>query len=183
MARQDASGAHDIGAGALQPGLAAMARMDIFREADEAMARFGDRNRKNGAVGRLGPAGPTIVRWHAGFPPLVTSLRVGSVLPLLRSATGWVFLAHLPEQQLADLIMAEVSSGGNLLPVNIPDLREHACADGYAFVDGTFLPGLRAFAFPIFDAQHHPALVATMLSSEVFSREADETAVAALKSV
>jgi DNA-binding IclR family transcriptional regulator len=183
MARQDGSGAYDIGPGALQLGLAAMARMDIFREADDALARFVADTGRTVLLAALGPAGPTIVRWHAGFPPLVTSLRVGSVLPLLRSATGWVFLAHLPEQQLADLIMAEVTSGADLTPVNIPELREKSCQDGHAFVDGTFLPGLRAFAFPIFDAQGHPALVATMLSSEIFSREADEAAVAALKTL
>jgi len=183
MVRQEASGAYDLDSGSLQLGLAALARMDIFRDADDAIARFVSETGRTVLLAALGPAGPTIIRWHAGFPPLVTSLTVGSVLPLLRSATGRVFLAHMPEKQLADLIVNEVASSAGLTAVSVPELRAKALEDGYAIVDGTLLPGLRAFAFPILDIQGHPALVATMLSSEAFNRAADDADIDALKAV
>ena len=43
--------------------------------------------------------GPTLVRWDTGAHILPIHLRVGSVLPLLDSAVGCVFLAHLPASQ------------------------------------------------------------------------------------
>ena len=48
----------------------------------------------NGAVWT--DQGPTLVRWDTGRHSLPILLRVGSVLPLLDSAVGCVFLAHLP---------------------------------------------------------------------------------------
>lgn len=183
MVKQENTGAYDLDSGSLQLGLAALARMDIFRDADEAIARFVSETGRTVLLAALGPAGPTIIRWHAGFPPLVTSLTVGSVLPLLRSATGRIFLAYMPEKQLADLVVSEVASSAGLTAVSIPELRAKSLEDGYAFVDGTLLPGLRAYAFPILDIQGHPALVATMLSSEVFSHGADQDAVSALRTV
>lgn len=183
MARQEASGNYDLGPGALELGLAALARRDGFREADEAVGQFVAQSGRTILLAALGPAGPTIVRWHAGFPPLVTSLTVGSILPLLRSATGRVFLAYLPEKQLSQQIVNEVTVGVDLMPVDIPKMKEEVLAQGFALVDGSFVPNLRAVAFPIFDIQRRPFLVATMLSSETFSRGADRDAMLALKAV
>lgn len=183
MARQDSSGNYDLGPGALELGLSALARNDPFRAADEAVSEFVRDTGRTVLLAALGPVGPTIVRWHAGYPPLVASLTVGSVLPLLRSATGRVFLSFIPERQLAELIANEVTLSTGLTSVDIPALKSQVQTQGFAFVDGSLLPGLRAVAFPIFDIQGHPFLVATMLSSEVFSREADREVVDLLKGV
>lgn len=183
VARQDDSGQYDLGAGALKLGLAALSRIDSFRAADEAISRFVASSGRTVLLAALGPIGPTIVRWHAGFPPLVTSLSLGSVLPLLRSATGWIFLTYLPDKQTAGLVANELALSAGLKPINISDIKARVQSDGYAIVDGAVVPGLRAAAFPIFDIQARPILVATMLSSEAFDRSAEVDAIEELRAV
>jgi DNA-binding IclR family transcriptional regulator len=45
--------------------------------------------------------------------------------------------------------------------------------DGFASVDGSVVPGLRATAFPIFDLQGRAVLTATVLASESFDTASD----------
>jgi DNA-binding IclR family transcriptional regulator len=51
-----------------------------------------------------GSYGPTIVRWEECRLPIAVSVRVGSVLRLLDSATGLVFAAFLPRDRTAEMI-------------------------------------------------------------------------------
>ena len=52
-------------------------------------------------------AGPTIVRWDTGTHVLPIAIRVGSTLPLLDSAVGYVFLAHLPAKSTAGVLRTQ----------------------------------------------------------------------------
>ena len=102
MAHQHpASGRYELGPQAIQIGLAALARTDIFAEADPAIAAFTRDTGRTTLLAARGPLGPTIVRWHFGRRPVVTSLSVGSVLPLLNSATGFAFLAFMNDDEVA----------------------------------------------------------------------------------
>jgi len=47
---------------------------------------------------RLGDAGVTIVRWLNGVDAPMISFRLGSTLPLQRSATGRLYLVYLPKK-------------------------------------------------------------------------------------
>ncbi|HJY58691.1 MAG TPA: IclR family transcriptional regulator [Streptosporangiaceae bacterium] len=51
--------------------------------------------------------GPIIVRWDSGTHVLPINVRVGSVLPLLDSAAGLMFLAHLPAAQTAGVLATQ----------------------------------------------------------------------------
>ena len=105
MAHQSpASGRYDLGAQAIQIGLAALARTDVFAEADPAIAAFTRDTGRTTLVAALGPLGPTVVRWHAGRAPVTTSLTVGSVLPLLGSPTGHVFFSFMNADEAAGLL-------------------------------------------------------------------------------
>lgn len=183
MARQDPSGNYDLGPAALRLGLGALARTDIFQTADAAIARFVEETGRTVQIAALGPFGPTVVRWHVGSPPVVTSLQVGSMLPLLRSATGHIFLAFLPEHETRELVAKEMAAAKGLKPVDVEALRGRVRAAGESSVDGTVIPGLRATAFPIFDLQSRPVLTATMLSSEAFEPRYDKEAAAELREV
>lgn len=174
MARQDpASGRYDLGPAALRLGLIALARIDAFRLVDGVIDAFCQRTGQTVQIAALGPLGPTIVRWYMGRPAVMTSFNVGSVLPLLHSATGRVFLAFAPESETADLLAREVGEGRAT-----QDEAETICRDvrsaGSAHVRGTMIPGLRATAFPIFDLQGRPVLTATALRPESFTGNDDE---------
>lgn len=165
MARQDAaSGRYDLGPEALQIGLAALARIDVFKIVDRAVSEFVEHSGQTVQISALGSAGPTIVRIYNGRPALLTTLHIGAVLPLLASATGQVFLAYVPESETAAI--AEREQGGRSMPAPTPDaIREAVRRAGKATESESVIPGLHATAFPIFDLQGRALLVATALTA------------------
>jgi DNA-binding IclR family transcriptional regulator len=180
MARQDAaSGRYDLGSAALRLGLVALARTDAFKIVDRVIDGFVERTGQTVQIFAFGPMGPTIVRVYNGRPALLTTLHVGSVLPLATSATGRIFLAFMPGSETADLLKSErndVSADRSSL--------NHICAtiraEGKAVETGRVIPGLHATAFPILDLQGRATLVATALVSEAAADGAREDAVAEL---
>lgn len=172
MARQDpGSGKYELGPGALRLGLAALSRMDSFREAAIAITDFVSETSRTVQMASLGPSGPIVVRWIMGTPPISTSLMVGSPLPLLRSATGHVFLAFRPDSHTRQMVERE--SVPTLEPVDVEALRTQVRADGYSAIQGSLIPGLRATAVPIFDLQGEAVLTATVLATDAFKPEYD----------
>jgi len=174
MALQDpVTGRYEIGPALLKLGLAALARVDAFRIADAAIAEFARRSGRTVQIAALGPLGPTIVRWNVGTPPVVTSLNVGSLLPLLHSATGHVFLAFAPEQETRSLVKRELAMLPKAKPIDVEALKQQVRLAGCASVDGDVVPGLRATALPIFDLQGRAILTATVLANDSFDRAGD----------
>ena len=166
MARQEpGSSRYDLGPAALRIGLAALARTDVFKVVDRVIDEFVDRSGQAVQIAALGPTGPTVVRIYNGRPPLLTTLHVGAVLPLLTSATGRVFLAFVPASETSVLVESEQRTYP-ALSVTIPELRDSIRARGHSVETGTVIPGLNATAFPIFDLQGRALLVATALVTE-----------------
>lgn len=171
MVRQLASGSYDLGPAALKLGMRALARIDTFKIADAEIEAFCEATGSTVLVAVLGPAGPTIVRWHVGNPPVVTSLAVGSVMSILNSATGQVFVSFRPERETAALIAAELADVTDLELEKIGALRRRVQSDGAATVGGTLIPGLNAKAFPILNLQGEAILVATLVSTSDCSEQ------------
>lgn len=164
MVLQDAHGNYDLGPAALRLGLSALARIDEFRVADEQLARFRSETGATVLLAALGPGGPTVVRWHMGSPPIVTSLSLGSVLSLVNSATGQIFLAFRPEAETEGFVKAELERNSSITEADIAKLKRKVRAAGEAQAGGTLIPGLDAQAFPIFDQNGHAVLSATLVS-------------------
>jgi DNA-binding IclR family transcriptional regulator len=184
LARQDgSSGLYDLGPQAIQIGLAALARTDVFALADPAIAAFTRDTGRTAIVAARGPLGPTVVRWHAGRIPVITSLSVGSVFPYLRSATGRVFLSFLGEEEVADAVARELAADAAPYPIDVPAIRAKIRTDMCATVDELLIPGLRATAVPILDIQGRAALVATVMATDVFDRRDDAHVIAQLQDV
>ena len=183
MARQDGpSGRYDLGHEAIRVGLAALARIDVFAQSDPAIAAFARETGRTTLVAVLGPAGPTVVRWYAGPNPVVTSLAIGSVLPLMGSATGHVFLSFLPEDEVAGALK-RYQAGASAKAADVQAVRRRVRTDMSAYVDEMLIPGLRATAVPILDLQGHPALVVTTIASSTIDRKQDAAVVQRLKEV
>jgi DNA-binding IclR family transcriptional regulator len=184
MAHQvTSSGRYDLGPQAIQVGLAALARTDVFAEADPMVAEFTRETGRTTLVAARGPLGPTIVRWHAGRRPVITSLTVGSVLPLLASATGHAFLGFMSTEELAGAIEQEKASDPRAADVDVAAIRRRVRTAMSASVDEMLIPGLRATAVPILDIQGHAALVVTVMATPAFARKDDDRIVETLKSV
>jgi DNA-binding IclR family transcriptional regulator len=165
MVKQDANGDYDLGSAALKLGLSAMGRIDVFRIADDMLTAFCASTGSTVLLAALGPVGPIIVRWHVGRPPIVTSLGLGSVLSVLHSATGQIFLAFRPEQETEALVTAELDQSPALDDNAVQKLKEKVRSEGRAEVGGTLIPGLNAKAYPIFDLQGHAILSATLVTA------------------
>lgn len=194
MARQEGkSGLYDLDHGAIRIGLAALARLDVFGGAEVTFQAYVRETGRTCLVAVWGDAGPTVVRWFAGSPPVVTSLAIGSVLPLLRSATGQVFLAfgawEAMDAHARRDIEAEANSGSGGKAAGLPDLdarldalrRRVRAAGMVATVEDEVFPGLRATAAPVFDLQGRLVLVATSIANGAFPRDGDTDAIAALR--
>ncbi|KAB2849658.1 MAG: IclR family transcriptional regulator [Hyphomicrobiaceae bacterium] len=184
MARQNgASGLYDLGPQAIQIGLAALSRTDAFALADPAVANFTHETGRTALIAVRGPLGATVVRWHAGRVPVITSLSVGSVLPFLRSATGRVFLAFLGEDEVAAAAARELAADQSAKPINLVRSRAEVRAEMSATVDEMLIPGLRATAVPVLDIQGRPALVVTAMATSAFDRRGDAAVIERLRAV
>lgn len=183
MVKQDANGDYDLGSAALRLGLSAMGRIDVFRIADDMLSTFCASSGSTVLLAALGPVGPIIVRWHVGRPPIVTSLGLGSVLSVLHSATGQVFLAFRPEQETEALVAAELQQSPTLDEAAVQRLKEKVRSDGKAVVGGTLIPGLNAEACPIFDLQGHAILCATLVTAAGRGEQAGSHSAGRLRAV
>lgn len=171
MAVQDASSRYDLGPGVIRIGISALARLDAFSRAEAAMQRFVEDTGRTGLLSVWGEAGAVCVRWFPGRPTVVANLGVGSVMPLLHSATGRVFLGFLSANELATPL-AEAQATTTALP-DLDAIRRSVRANMQAESDETLFAGLRAIAVPIFDLQGRASLVATAIATTAFPREDD----------
>lgn len=181
MAKQDAgSGHYDLDAGAIRLGLAALARLDVFAGADAAMRNYVRETARTCLVAVWGDAGATVVRWFPGDPPVVTSLAIGSVLPVLQSATGHVFYAFGDLTLIDAKARAERAASATARAINIGALRKKVRADQVARVDGDLIPGLRVVSAPVFDLQGRLSIVVTSIATSASDRGGDAGAEQAL---
>jgi DNA-binding IclR family transcriptional regulator len=184
MAHQDpSSGRYELGPQAIQIGLAALSRTDVFAEADPAIAAFARETGRTTLIAARGPLGPTVVRWHAARVPVITSVTVGSVLSFLTSATGHVFLSFMSAEEAAGAIEIERGTIPHTIDIDLSAIRSRVRGVMAAFADETVIPGLRAAAVPILDIQGRAALVATVLATSAIDRSDDKEMLERLQSV
>ncbi len=179
MVRQEGrSGLYDLDAEAIRIGLAALARLDVFAQADQAFSTFSGETGRTCLIAVWGDGGPTIVRWFPGSPPVVTSLAIGSILPLVHSATGQIFLAFGDEGAIAARLGEEDRSS-----MKLKAIRQEVSRSCRARVAGDLIPGLRAMSAPVFDLQGRLALVATALANSSVDPAEDGATADALAQV
>ncbi len=136
------SGRYDLGPAAVRFGLASLDRFDTVRYAASDLQRLRDEIDETVSLVVWADAGPTVVRTDSSTHEVTMTMRVGTVLPLTRSATGRLFLTHLPREKTAAADLSERN-------------RKTVAADvrrrGLARTVGGVLPGVSGLAAPIFD--------------------------------
>lgn len=169
------SGRYDLGLGALELGLAAIARHDFVNSAADGLAQLTIDTGMTALLSVWGSDGATVVRWERGASPTVTSIGLGTTLPLLRSATGRAFLAWGPAAAIAGAREAELRRAARQ-PALLPDIDatrsglNRVVAElrdkGFASVDGRYIPGLVAAAAPVMDWQGEAQAVITLVGTD-----------------
>ncbi|RWM45488.1 helix-turn-helix domain-containing protein [Mesorhizobium sp.] len=187
------AGLYDLAKGATELGLAAMARMDLVNEAADHLERLVAETGAAGLVAIWGPHGPTVVRWQRTGSFVITSLGLGTTLPLLNSASGRVFLAYSPPILVRDLLRAEIDRA-KALRLSWPDLNPNRENEigllvqtvrnmGYASVDGRFIPGLNAISVPVLNWQGEVEAAVTLTAGDHSISEPGSPALALLRKV
>jgi len=155
IAQDPATGLYQWGAFALELGLAAIAALDAVSVASEVLPALSAETGQTVAIAIWGNQGATIVRWLGADTPVAATLRVGSVMPPTRSATGQVFAAYLPRSATEEHVLRDLrdNSSKGLAPSSEAELQtiiNSVQRRGYARVDD-FIPGICGMAAPIFD--------------------------------
>ncbi|ARP85500.1 IclR family transcriptional regulator [Bordetella genomosp. 9] len=160
-----------LGLEALLLGVAAMRQADPIRIAEASLARLRETLEVTCFVAVMGNKGPTIVRFEEPGLPVTVNVRVGSVLPMLWSATGRVLLATLDDSRVRALAAAELKAAPPdqraLLDATDPigALRRSVLQAGCAAVRDTNLRGISAVAAALYDYTGRPCAVLTALGA------------------
>jgi DNA-binding IclR family transcriptional regulator len=159
------SGLYDLGPFALELGLSALGRLDPVGLAAPLLRELCAETGQTAALAVWANQGATIVRWLGADTPVAASLRVGSVMPLTRSATGSAFVAFLPAEMTASRVRKELADNARkgLEPAS-PEEFERTIArarrQGFTHTSD-FIPGIGGIAAPVLD--HSGAMVLALI--------------------
>lgn len=171
LIQQDAeSGRYELGPFALQMGLISLQRSDPVRTAipliDEHLRRFG----QTVALATAGSHGPTIVHIQPATDAIHVTMRTGTVMSLLHTATGLAFAAYLPPATVESLIALEEAGGMQStaperpfsrqeIEARLAEVRQHRMA---RCIDDPVV-GVSALSVPVFDHARNIALAITLI--------------------
>jgi DNA-binding IclR family transcriptional regulator len=141
---QGADSRYDFGPLALRLGLASIQRLDPIQATERALPALVAETGFTALLAVWSNRGPTVVHWQR-TGDLVTSLNLGSVLPVARSSLGRMLLAFLPEGVTAEALALETKKeklDGEALDREVERSRKSRLA----YADKTVIPGLYATA-------------------------------------
>jgi DNA-binding IclR family transcriptional regulator len=157
LARQDPdTRQYALGPLALRLGLAALNSYQPLRDCIALQRELRDRLDETLVLSVWGTKGPTIVHVEESSQPIIMTMRIGAVLPILATATGLAFAAFLPRHFTEPFIRSELNAkdGLNLFARDfaaIERLIVQVRDQGYAYNEGHLMPGVSAAAFPLID--------------------------------
>ena len=154
IAQEADTGRYRIGPAAVTIGLVGLGRMSPVRQINEAVPRLRDRVNETVTAAIWSDSGPTIIAMEESDHLVTMNLRIGSVLPLMRTAIGRLFLAYLPPARTQRLVAAQrrmASSAETPSEAELADLLDDIRTRRLSRVRGALLPGVDALAAPVFD--------------------------------
>lgn len=157
VAQDEASGHYGIGAAAIALGLAGLRNVDVVRTATALLPALRDEINETVLLAMWSPQGPVVFALEESSRPVTMNIRVGSILPLLTTATGKVFASYLARDVVDDLLAAELKASRAHGKADVGKLIEETRARGLARVRGDLVPGVHALAAPVFDHKNRIA--------------------------
>jgi DNA-binding IclR family transcriptional regulator len=166
VAQSEVTGLYSLGRYALSLGLSALRRLDLVEISREAMRALSEEINESVFLSVWGNRGPTIVFKVDGPRRIPMTLQIGYVLPLLRSATGRIFLTHLSPQQTAALLREETLA---LAPdirkkLDAERLKQRVAESGVAETESLLNDGFIGLSAPVWNHQHELAGALTVIS-------------------
>jgi DNA-binding IclR family transcriptional regulator len=147
------TGHYAIGPAAVTIGLVGLGRLSPVRQLNDALPPLRNRVNETVTAAIWGDTGPTVIAIEESAHVVTMNVRIGSVLPLLTTAIGRVFLAYLPHSLTQRFVAAE-QARGSTLPHEpgddvLSDIRERRLSRA----SSALLPGVDAMAAPVFDVR------------------------------
>ncbi|WP_027856938.1 IclR family transcriptional regulator [Marinobacterium jannaschii] len=158
LVARTAHGKYDLGSYGLEFSTLYLSRLDPTTIANEMMESLRDQTAEGVILTVWGSAGTTVIRWFQSRQPISVGIRPGTCFSTLMSASGRVFMAHLPteltqpqvEQELLQLEQKPhrlAPQGWDEIAQINAETRQH----GLGRVEGHSVEGVSALAAPIFD--------------------------------
>ena len=176
LIEQDAhSGRYGLGPLAMQLGLISLQQYDPVRLATPLIGELARTLGHTVGIAVWGNRGPTMVRIEEAPSAVHVNMRHGTVMTLRGTASGLLFCAYLPREQVAPLLAAEAAPGRKAgidaeLQAQLAQVRRLRLAQA---VDGS-VPGISAMAVPVFDVSERIVMSLTAIGpSAVFDVRAD----------
>jgi DNA-binding IclR family transcriptional regulator len=172
------TGHYDLGPAVRTLGIAALSRFDGFDIAVQAASAISTELKANAFIYVWAEAGPVLIKTIMTFPT-ISSLRIGSSIPLLSSGCGPIFLAYLP----TDITAPVLAQRGERPSDGAPDpsaVAEAIRASGIHWATDSVLSGFLVCAVPIFDGDGD--LLCTIGVTIPKDRSSEARAVASLMS-
>ena len=155
---------YDFGPLALRLGLASMQRLEPIQSTERALPALVEETGFTALLAVWSNRGPTIVHWQRSGD-LVTSLNLGTVLPVARSSLGRMLLAFLPAGVTADALALEARKEKFDREALEREL-ERARKSRLAYADKTVIPGLYATASVVRGWNGEAVCAAALIGSE-----------------
>lgn len=163
VAQDRESGHYGIGMGAIQLGLAGLRSVNVVKVCADLLVRMRDETGETALLSLWTSHGPVVVQLEESARPVFMNIRVGSILPLMRTATGRQFAAHLDDKHVRSLLDQELATGQ--VPGDVATILSEVRTSGIAVVQGTLVPSVAAVAGPVINHRGVIAAVIGILGS------------------
>ena len=170
VAQSRRSGLYDLGPAMRRLGIEALRRTDEVGLVSEYLPGLRDRTGHAVNLAVWGEHGPVIVRWDYGSYALPITVRVGATMPMVSSAIGRVYLAHLPATLIDPVLRGEWESGTReeVSRAEIARIQDAVRRNGVALTRGGVVPGVASVAAPVLgSADSLPLVIAVALPTRI----------------
>lgn len=174
-AKQLDDGRYALGDQAWRLGLSCIQRTDAIQAAQPMIYELHRQIECGLQISKWTSQGPLIVQWIEPNQPVSVITRVGSIMPLLNSATGRAYASFMAEDIVKPLLQQEWAmkqvQGQTVYPSNWTEFQEmkHSIVEkGAATVSGDMLAGINSFCVPIFNVHGEIEFCIAALGSESY---------------
>jgi DNA-binding IclR family transcriptional regulator len=145
------TGHYGLGSLALQMGLIGLHHVDPVRLASAELARLALEVGQTVGIAVWGNWGPTFVRLAEGPTAIHVNMRHGTVVSVRGTASGRLFSAFMPREQVLVALRAESGRQRVALDDDFEADMQRIREQRFAFITDGTVPGITALAAPVFD--------------------------------
>jgi len=162
---------YTLGNSSLTLGISALRRINPIQLSYEAVDRLNEETDRTVSVTVWNGNGPLVIKWLDSSQPISVNVRLGAELSPLNSASGRIYLAHLPDKRRKELIDQHYENSKSLpkhrgKPVTRDELQLHLDTikrDNYCAFFSDYLPEINVLSCPVFDINGSIVTVITLL--------------------